>query len=197
MSMRIRLTKTLLDAWLWVFKKDDGWESFLRTLNREKTPPTEAMLNGTQFENLVNSVLNGEHLDPDHKWYKGVMKMATYVYGSQQQVNLFRDITVDGQDYLMHGVLDYLRNGVVYDCKFSKSYHLNKYLDTSQTPVYLYLVPEAKRMEYVISDGTYMYREIYPRDIVQPLEPMIRNFVEFCKVHNIYDILKEKWKVGD
>lgn len=197
MPMRIRLTKTLLDAWLWVFKKDDGWEDFMRTLNREKQPPTEAMLNGTQFENLVNSVLNGEQLDPDHKWYKGVMQVATYVYDSRQQVNLFRDITVDGQDYLMHGVLDYLRNGVVYDCKFSKSYHLNKYLDTSQTPVYLYLVPEAKRMEYVISDGTYLYREIYPRDIVQPLEPMIRNFVEFCKVHNIYDILKEKWKVGD
>ena len=194
MSMRIRLTKTLLDAWLWVFKKDTGWEDFLRTLNREKTPPTEAMLNGQQFENIVNSFLDGECLDPDHKWYRGVMQMATYVYGSQKQVNLFRDITVDGQDYLMHGVLDFLRNGVVYDCKFSKSYHLNKYLTTSQTPVYMYLVPEARRMEYVISEGEFLYFEKYPRNIIQPLEPIIRNFVGFCKVHNVYDILAEKWR---
>ena len=197
MSMRIRLTKTLLDAWLWVFKKDDGWDDFLRTLTREKTPPTEAMLNGTQFENLVNAVLNGEHLDPDHEWYKGVMQMATYVYGSQQQVNLFRDITVDGQDYLMHGVLDYLRNGVVYDCKFTKKYHLNKYLETTQTPVYLWLTPEARRMEYVVSDGEYLYTEKYPREIVQPLEPIIRNFIDFCKVHSVYDILQEKWRVNE
>jgi hypothetical protein len=154
-------------------------------------------INGTQFENLVNAVLNGEHLDPDHEWYKGVMQMATYVYGSQQQVNLFRDITVDGQDYLMHGVLDYLRNGVVYDCKFAKKYHLNKYLDTTQTPVYLWLTPEARRMEYVVSDGEYLYTEKYPRDIVQPLEPIIRNFIDFCKVHNVYDILQEKWRVNE
>lgn len=196
MSGKIRLTKTLLDSWLRVFQKDDGWEDFLRTINREKAPPTEAMLAGTQFENLVNSVLDGEHLDQTHKWYRGVMQMATYLHGSQKQVTLFREITVDGRDYLMHGVLDFLRAGVVYDCKFTKHYALNKYLDTTQTPVYLYLTPEARRMEYVVSDGTYLYREVYPRDIVQPLEPIIRQFVTFCNQHGLWGTLSEKWRVN-
>jgi hypothetical protein len=195
MPPRIRLTKTLLDSWLWVFQKDDGREDFLRTLNREKTPPTEAMLNGTQFENCVNSVLDGSEIDPAHKWYKGITDTARYLTGAQKQVVLFREIEVDGEPFLMHGVLDFLRAGVIYDTKFTKNYHLNKYLDTAQTPVYLYLVPEARRMEYVVCDGTWVYREVYPREIVQPLEPLIKQFMAFVRKHELYGTLAEKWKV--
>lgn len=194
---KIRLTKTLLDSWLWSYKKDDGYEDFLRTLNREKSPPTKAMLDGQQFENCVNGVLDGNEIDDDHKWHDGIVSMAEYLKGSRQQVTLFREISVDGQTYLMHGVLDYLRAGVIYDCKFSKSYHLNKYLDTSQTPVYLYLVPEARRFEYLASDGKFVYKEAYPRGIVQPLEPMIKNFTAFVRKCGLWDVLAEKWKVGD
>ena len=198
MSGRIRLSKTLLDAWLYSFKKDDGYKDFLRTLNREKSPPTKAMLDGSRFESCVNGVLDGNPIDREHEWYKPVTQMAKYLKGSQQQVTLFREITVDGQDYLMHGVLDYLRAGIIFDCKYSKTYHLNKYLDayTSQTQVYLYLVPEARQMEYLISDGNYVYRERYPREIVPPLEPVIRNFVTFCENHGLYQVLLEKWRVN-
>lgn len=194
MSTRIRLTKSLLDAWEWAFLRDDGYEDFLCTLNREKKPPTQAMLDGTQFESCVNGVLDGNEIDKDHPWYKPVTQMAKYLKGSQQQVVLFRDITVDGQDYLMHGVLDYLRAGVIYDCKFTKNYHLNKYLLTSQTPVYMYLVPEARRMEYLVSDGKYLYKESYPRDIVQPLDVIIRQFANYCKIHGLWETLAEKWR---
>lgn len=192
MSGKIRLSKSLLDSWLYVFLKDDGYEDFLRTLRGETLPPTEAMLNGTTFESCVNGVLNGNEMDADHKWYKVVMQMAEYLAGSQQQVNLYREIKVDGQTYIMHGVLDYLRAGVIYDCKFTKNYHLNKYLSTTQTPVYMYLVPEARRMEYVISDGNYVYIERYPRDIVQPLDIIIRQFINFIKQHGLWDTLVEK-----
>lgn len=192
---KIRLTKTLLDSYAWVFKKDDGYEDFLRTLNREKSPPTEAMLNGQQFENCVNNALNGVEIDEDHKWYKGIKTMADYLKGSQQQVTLFRDIEVDGQKFLLHGVLDYLRSGVVYDCKFSKSYRLNKYLDSSQHPVYMYLVPEARRFEYLSCDGTWVYKEIYPRDIIPPVENYIRPFTKFCKERGLWKIVEEKWSV--
>ena len=192
---RIRITQSLLSAWEWSFKKDDGYEDFLRTLNREKKPPTKAMLDGIKFENVLNSVLNGEQIPDDHEWKFPITEMAQELSGSQQQVSIFKDIYVDGQPILLHGVLDYLHAGHIYDCKYSKTYHLNKYLTSPQTPMYLALVPEAKDFTYIISDGKWVYRERYPRDIVPPIEIEIREFLTYCKQHELYEILVQKWRM--
>ena len=192
---RVRITQSLLSAWEWSFKKDDGYEDFLRTLNREKKPPTKAMLDGIKFENVLNSVLNGEQIPDDHEWKFPITEMAQELSGSQQQVSIFKDIYVDGQPILLHGVLDYLHAGHIYDCKYSKTYHLNKYLTSPQTPMYLALVPEAKDFTYIISDGKWVYRERYPRDIVPPIEIEIREFLTYCKQHELYEILVQKWRM--
>lgn len=195
---KVRITQSLLSAYWYVFKTESGWDDFLTTLHREKKQPTSAMLDGIQYEGVLNSVLSGEHLDPDHKWYRPIMEMAVELYDSQQQVNLFRDVTIDGQPVLLHGALDFLRAGHIWDCKFSRSYHLNKYhwTNTPQTAMYLALVPEAKDFTYIISDGTYVYRERYPRDIVPPIEPSIKQFFEFLKKNNLWNTYQEKWRVN-
>lgn len=194
---KIRITKTLLDSWFWSFRKDDGYDEFLLTLNRQKTPVTEAQLDGLRYENCLNSVLNGETIPEDHEWYKPVTEMAKELRGSQQQVVLFRDTEVGDQQILLHGVLDYLRAGCIWDCKFTKRYHLNKYFweYTTQTAMYLALVPEAFDFTYIISDGKWVYRERYPREIVPPIEPTIKNFMTFCDQHDLRKILEEKWSV--
>ena len=192
---RVRITQSLLSAWEWSFKKDDGYEDFLRTLNREKKQPTKAMLDGIRFENVLNSVLHGEQIPDDHEWKFPITEMAQELSGSQQQVSIFKDIFVDGQPILLHGVLDYLHAGHIYDCKFSKTYHLNKYLTSPQTPMYLALVPEAKDFTYIISDGKWVYRERYPRDIVPPIEIEIREFLTYCKQHELYETLVQKWRM--
>ena len=199
MPSKVRVTKTLLDAWLWSFKRDDGYEDFIKTLNREPKQPTQAMLDGTRFENVLNAVLNGERLPDDHEWRFPITEMARELRGSQQQVVLFRDIEVDGKPILLHGVLDYLRAGRIWDCKFTKNYHLNKYYweDTAQTAMYLTLVPEARDFTYIISDGKWVYRERYPRDIVPPVEPTIKNFMEYLKRHGLWETYAEKWRVRE
>ena len=199
MPSKVRITKSLLDSWLWSFKRDDGWDDFIATLNRQKKPPTQAMLDGTRFENVLNSVLNGEHLPDNHEWAYPVRLMADELWGSQQQVTLFRDCEVDGQPVLLHGVLDYLREGRIWECKFTKNYHLNKYFweGTSQTAMYLALVPEAFDFTYIISDGNYVYREKYPRDIVPPIEPTIASFMRFLRAHGLWEVYAEKWMVNN
>ena len=194
---KLRVTKSLLDSWLWAFRRDDGYEDFLCTLRREKKPPTEAMLDGTRFENCLNGYLDGELLDPDHEWYKPIAEMSQYLWGSQQQVALFQDTVVDGQPILLHGVLDYLKAGHIWDCKFSKNYHLNKYLPeyTTQTAMYLALVPEAMDFTYIISDGKWVYRERYPREIVPPIEPTIKQFMDYLEKHKLLQTFEEKWSV--
>lgn len=198
-SPKVRITKSLLDSWLWAFKRDDGWDDFLSVLHREKKPPTQAMLDGTRFENVLNNVLNGEAIPADHEWVSVIAEMSKDLYGAQQQVTLFQDCEVNGQQFLLHGVLDYLRAGRIWDCKFTKNYHLNKYFweETSQTAMYLALVPEARDFTYIISDGKYVYRERYQRDIVPPIEPTINNFMQYLKKHGLWDVYCEKWRVNN
>ena len=196
-SPKVRITKSLLDSWLWAFKREDGWDDFLSTLHREKKPPTQAMLDGTRFENVLNNVLKGEAIPADHEWASVITEMSKDLYGAQQQVVLFSDCEVNGQPFLLHGVLDYLRAGSIWDCKFAKNYHLNKYFweGTSQTAMYLALAPEARDFTYIISDGKYVYREKYPRDIVPPIEPTIYNFMQYLKKHGLWEVYCEKWRV--
>lgn len=195
-TSKVRITQSLLSAWEWSFKTDDGWDDFIAALNREKKQPTQAMLDGIRFENCLNNVLKGEPIYQDNEWYNVLVEMSCELQGAQQQVSLFQDCEVDGQPFLLHGVLDYLREGHIWDCKFSKTYHLNKYLTSPQHPLYLSLVPEARDFTYIISDGKYVYREKYPRDIVPPIEPTINNFMQYLKKHGLWEVYCEKWRVN-
>jgi hypothetical protein len=155
------------------------------------------MLDGVRYENVLNAVLNGEPITPEHEWYTPIVEMAIELSGSQQQVNLYANsgITYNGVPILLHGVLDYLKAGHIYDCKFTKNYHLNKYYweDTTQTAMYLALVPEAFDFTYIISDGKYVYRERYPRDIVPPIQPTITQFLAYLEKQNLIEIFERKW----
>jgi hypothetical protein len=196
-SPKLRVTKSLLDGWLWSFKRDDGYEDFLRTLNREPLQPTKFMLDGTRYENVLNNVLNGTEIPADHEWYPVITEMAEELQGAQQQVNLYADsgIVYNGVPILLHGVLDYLVAGHIYDCKFTKNYHLNKYFweDTTQTGMYLALVPEAMDMTYIISDGKYVYRERYPRDIVPEVQITINQFLRWLEKMKLIETFERKW----
>lgn len=189
----LRVSQSLLSAWEWSFKKDDGWEDFLSTLRREPRQPNQAMLDGIRFENVLNNVLKGATIPTDHEWYPVIVEMAEELHGSQQQVELYREIMVDDQPILLHGILDYLRESHIWDCKFSKKYHLNKYLLSPQTSMYMTLVPEATDFTYIVSDGSYVYREKYPRAIVPGIEWTIRNFLRYLKKQGLFEIYQEKW----
>lgn len=195
--IKVRITQTILSAWLYSFKTDDGYADFLKTLNREKKQPTKKMLDGVRFESCINNVLDGAKIDESHEWYGVVTELSNYLWRSQKQVTLFEEVKVDGEIFLLHGVLDFLRAGVIFDTKFSTTYHLNKYLNSPQHSLYLRLVPEARRFEYLISDGKYIYKEVYPREIVPPVENYIKNFMKFLKQHGLWEVYVEKWRVQD
>lgn len=193
---RLRITQTLLSAWDWCYKKDEGYDEFVRTLNRIKTPPTKAMLEGQRFEGMVNACMDGYMPPYDSELREQVIWCADYLKGAEKQVTLFKEIEVDNYPFLLHGVLDFLREGIIYDTKFSQSYkRYGKYLDSPQHPMYFALCPEAKRFEYVICDGKYVYREGYTSEDVEPIEQKIALFIAFLKRYNLWEIYKEKWWV--
>ena len=196
-SKVLRITQALLSSYNYINVTEDGFENFLATLNRTKTPPTKAMLDGIQFEGLVNACLDGVGPPEGHELTGCVHQVVDIIQpGAQQQVTIFKEYEVDGQVYLLHGVLDFLHKGVIYDTKFSKSYEVNKYYKSPQHPMYFELVPEANRFEYVICDGHYVYTENYWRSETPAIAYKIRSFAQWLKTVNLWSIYKDKWEAN-
>lgn len=194
LSNRFLITQSLLSAWQWSYKTDDGYDDFLRTLRNERGPQTRQMLDGIRFENVLNATLNGAEIEPKHEWYKPIKTLSRGLAGAAQQVRLSKDITVDGVGFVLYGVLDFLKAGIIYDTKYSKTYKVGKYLDSPQHPMYFALVPEAYAFKYKICDGAYIYTETYRPDEVEPIERTIKQFMGFLDRQNLVEVYCDNWK---
>jgi len=201
----IHITKTLLESWRYCFSCAEGYEDeayadFLKTLRREPSETTEAMLNGLAFEDRCYRAAEGKTIRSDAKWREGAMKVGEIIRGAQIQVPISRPIEVDGTTYLLKGILDALRAGVIYDVKFlNKSLGsadvYGKWLNCTQHPAYFYLVPEAHEFQYVGSDGSDVYIETYQRYQTPYIGEIIHDFLEFLKGEGLMDIFAERWEV--
>jgi len=194
MRERYLLTQSLLSSWQYSFKAENGYEEFVKALHRERTPPTKAMLDGQRFENIVNTACKGETIYADHEWFKPVVELSALLCRAQQQVKLYRELTVNGVTVLCYGILDYLQGGIIYDTKFSKTYHVGKYLDSPQHPMYFFLTPEAREFQYKICDGDYIYTETYRPEDCEPIEITIKQFLSYLDKHGLVEIYKENWR---
>lgn len=193
-SNRYLITQSLLSSWQWGLVLENGYEDFLKTLRREPIQQNKAMLEGIRFENCLNAVLNGAEIEPTHEWYKPIMELYPTLYGSQQQASPSCEMVIDGVRFVLYGKLDFLKAGVIYDTKYSKTYRVGKYIDSPQHPFYFALVPEAREFQYKICDGKYIYTETYRPDEVEPIERTIKHFVDFLDKQDLVKTYCDNWK---
>ena len=199
--MSYLITQSLLSAFGYTFDAYDGegaYESFLKTLKREPIEKTAAMTNGIEFENEVYKAALSLPRRQHPKWEAGIESVAGIIKTAPVQVKAHREITVGGVDFLVYGILDALKEGVIYDVKFSsKSFGsaelAGKYLNSPQHPAYLYLVPEAYKFEYLVSDGKDLYRESYDRQETQDISEIIAEFLSTINEMGLLDIYKKFW----
>ncbi len=179
--------------------KDEAYEEFLRTLRREPSEPNDNMRNGIEFENEVYKVAHGVQRQPHPKWEDGIQAVATRIMGAPNQLRAERTIEIDGAQYLVYGILDALNAGEIFDVKFSnKSFGsvdlAGKYLTSVQHSTYFYLVPEAYKFTYLVSDGKDLYTEIYYRNSTRPFEEILRQFLTSLEALGLMEIYREKWQ---
>ena len=191
---RYLLTQSLLGSWLYIYNawegyEDKAYEDFVLTLRREPIEQTEAMLAGIDFENMVNASADGAEAKNDN-----VKVVADIVRGGQKQVALYRDKTISGIDYLLYGKLDYLKAGIIYDIKFSKSYETGKYTESIQHQFYFELCPEAKQFKYLISDGNDVFTETYFQNQTPEIDRTVIEFMQFLTECKLTEIFFDKWK---
>ena len=210
----------------WEGYEEDAMNSFMAALRGEKEELTEEQMqniqNGFDFEKLVTDIATGRFVpefetdgavNPSSygdgeimgynkypKWYRVASEIAELVKGAQFQVRIHKPITVRGIDFEIHGVLDALREGTIFDFKFkNKSFGSldlpGSYLDSAQHPFYFYLVPEARRFLYLVSDGTDVYIEQYTPEDSRDAYDVIAEFVDFLQSAGLMDLYKEHWAV--
>lgn len=226
---RYKITQSLISAWnyvhnCWEGQEDAAMESFLTALRGEKEELTPEQMqniqNGFDFEKLVTDIATGAFhpqyefdgmTDPDTceetckevypKWYRPAAEFGAILRGAQFQVRIHRSITVRGMEFEIHGVLDALKEGVIYDIKFkNKSFGSSDiagdWLDSPQHPFYFYLVPEARKFLYLVSDGNDIYIEQYLPEETRKAADIISEFVDFLETAGLMDVYKANWQVA-
>ena len=208
---RYEITKSLIESWYYV---QDCWEggeeeamnAFMAALRGEKEELTEEqqqnIQNGFDFEKLVTALASGVPVPDDFcpKWRRAGEEFAGFLQGAQFQVRIRKPITVRGIDFEIHGVLDALREGTIFDIKFkNKSFGSldlpGSYINSAQHPFYFYLVPEARRFLYLVSDGSDIYVEQYTPEESRDAYDVIAEFVDFLQSAGLMDLYKEHWAV--
>lgn len=220
--MRYLITQSLLSSWQWLYKARDAFPfdedkadaaaakaeaDFMRTLRRERGEPSPAMLDGRMFEALCydiadgrfrpgRNVESGEPMFPPT--YQGALQVARVINGGVWQVKASKQISVGGRDFLLYGILDAVKGGVIYDIKY-KARNLGSvelpglFADSPQHPMYLRLMPEATRFEYLVSDGELLYTESYERGDVAPIEATIGDFMDYLERACLTGVYERRW----
>lgn len=197
--MSYLITHTLLSSWLYAMKENpfvddtdkEPFADFLTTLRREPHEQNEAMQNGLRFETEIENIANGNV--PEKPEFSTSTEIAEAVAGGIFQYSANKPITVRGMELVLHGRLDVLKAGIIYDFKFSKSYERGKYFDSTQHPCYFALIPEARAFTYIVSNGTDVWTETYERDETPDICPVISDFLEWLEAVGFMDIYKKYW----
>lgn len=190
------ITPTLLNSWKYCVESDYGsLEDFIKTLNKEKITDEKklkAFKKGNEFEEYM--IEN----------YPDTMKGC-------YQVKVSKEIIVGGNRYLLYGKVDCLKAGVITDYKFTGVYDVGKFYGSYQTAVYLELVPEAYKMQYLISNNwqedkvennwekdkykfDLYFEDYYKKDLKVDLEQEIISFINWLDKYDLLKLFEEKWK---
>ena len=187
------ITPTLLNSWQYNIK-NGTLEDFIKVLNKEEFEPTESILKGFEYEKYMQE--NFEE-----------------TLGGVYQVK----VSKEHGDYLLYGIIDCLKGGIIYDYKYTKHYEVGKFFNNHQTLMYLEMVPEARKMVYLITNKfeqkpnisvpmnnenvasiettVEIFREEYTKDMFpETIDSILHKFEEWLKQYNLFDLYAEKWK---
>lgn len=186
------ITPTLLNSWQYNIK-NGTLEDFIKVLNKEEFEPTESIQKGFEFE-------------------KYMQEYCLETKNGAFQVKVSKEYG----DYLLYGIIDCLKGGIIYDYKYTKNYEVGKFLNNYQTLMYLEMVPEARKIVYLITNKFEkienpnanfddvdsldyevgdLFREEYTKDLFsETIDSILHKFESWLKAYNLFEIYEEKWK---
>lgn len=152
--MYYSITPTLYNSYYYFVNSDSNDDTdFLNLLSRVRTPPTQLMLDGIKFEEDVYCAIRTSNMSFDPL----ITEIAEICKNGVIQYKLSRTLT---DNIEVHGIADVVTPTRIYDIKKVKSYSLGKYMNSIQHLIYMFAT-EINEFEYLICDGSTVYREFY------------------------------------
>lgn len=195
-----RITHSLLSAWDYATGDtagDDSLAEFVKTLKREPKPRTNDMQAGIDFEDAVTFyALNGRlaHYSYPEAELNAIIRFGEKVRFAAPQVRAKSKLTIAGMDFLLVGVADYLKAGIIYDTKRISRYEYGRYVGNTQHPMYFELFPEAMKFNYLIFDGYQTHIETFRRADCEPIQNYISRFIHDLRDVGLLETYKEYWE---
>lgn len=191
-----------------------AYQDWLNTLNKVKTPTTEAQQKGIDFENAVQELCEnyeGVHLEDEKLVFgnevdfiltsmlpeaeaKSAFEIAKKVVKGIWQETLQKEV----DNYKLYGRADVIKQNYIYDIKRVSQYDVGKYQKSIQHLLYMECA-DIDNFEYLIADKSgNIYSEYYAREPQEVLLSKIDEMVEFIKsVPEFYKPFNENWEVRD
>lgn len=159
----------------------------------------EGVTDAAEISKLVGKIKRTVYAAAPPEWDRGVNAVASVLRGAQFQVKVSAPLEVDGMAFVLHGVLDGLKAGTIFDVKFTNTKlgsmdAYGKYLESPQHPAYFELVPEAHTFQYLLSDGDDLYIETYPRNQTCDIRKIISDFIRSITLMGLLDTYKARWQ---
>lgn len=186
---RYLITPTLLNSWKYCVENQYGnLEDFIKVLKKEEAEDVSKFVKGNEFEEYMVA-------------HYPETKNGCY------QVKVYKNI----DNFIVYGKIDCLKAGVITDYKHTNNYDVGKFYGSYQTAVYMELVPEAYKMQYVIcnnfdkkdmvndweEDKTKLRifkEEYYREELKMNLKEEIYKFIKWLEKYDLLTIYKEKWQ---
>ena len=173
--MKYLITSSLLDCYDWLKSCPKNWQTkayqdFCAMIRREKTPPTEALIRGMEFERLVCdkcNVLDDEQYREYARNYfvqNGVQgyevdlalqptcKVAKLCRNGQQQVAVKKNVQFGNDEYHLFGYVDVMFPDKIIDIKTTGKY-TEGYNYVKRSQHYLYsLCTGINTFQYLVAD---------------------------------------------
>ena len=107
------ITPSLLNSWQYNIKSGT-LEDFIKVLNKEEFEPSANILKGFEFE-------------------KYMQENYSVTKGGAYQVKVSKEYG----DYLLYGIIDCLKDGIIYDYKYTQNYEVGKFFNNHRECLFI------------------------------------------------------------
>lgn len=190
------ITASLHNAYRYYHYNDFATEEdFLNTLRKVKTPPSEAMIKGMEFEDKIRKI-SEENLVLDEET-DAVKEIVPLVRGGEWQKVCKKEF--DGN--LLYGKIDVYFPKIIFDIKYTSSYDLMKFSHGIQHLLYMYCTG-VEYFDYLVGlKGKDFVKESYNWNnefSKKQLRNRINEMLDFIfSVPKFREAFEENWKAKE